>query len=115
MRVSFLSVLVVTVLCQVAYGQIETQDLAVEVAPTNIDFPSAPGGAVSFQPCSDICEAPFVRVTLSAGTRYTLNGKTVKFDEFRQQFALRKGEANGYALVTYNVESKVVLGIAFSH
>ncbi len=114
MRVLVSLVLALAVFCQASFGQIETQDLAVEVAPTNINFPSDPIGVATFQPCSEICDAPFIRVSLSAGTRYTLNGKVVTFDEFRRQFALRRGEANGYALVTYNVESKVVLGIAFS-
>lgn len=115
MRVLASLVLAVALFCQVAFGQIETQDLAVEVAPTNINFPSAPNGVVTFQPCDETCDAPRIRVTLTAGTRYTLNGKAVTFDDFRKQFTLRKGEADGYGLVTYNVESKVVLGMVFSH
>lgn len=115
MRISISLILATVVFCQVAFGQIETQDLAVEVAPVNIDFPSAETGVATFQPCADKCDAPFVRVALSAGTSYTLNGKAVRFDEFRKQFTLRKGDADGYALVIYNVASKVVLEIAFSH
>lgn len=115
MRILVSLILATTVFCQVAFGQIETQDLAVEVAPTNVDFPSAATGVVTFQPCADACDAPFDRVSLSAGTVYTLNGQAVRFDDFRKQFTLLKGDADAYALVVYNVESKVVLEIAFSH
>lgn len=107
--------LAIVVFCQSAFGQIETQDLAVEVAPINIEFPPSPTGVVAFRSCDEACDAPFARVSLAAGTAYKLNGEAVSFADFRQAFTLGKGDANGYALVTYNVESKLVLAIAFSH
>jgi len=114
MRISKTLILMSLVLCQIAVAQIETIVRAVETAPVNIRLPSSDGGTLVFKPCAYACDADYIRITLSAITSYKLNGKRVRFDEFRQSFMLRHKNDESYALVTYDVESKYATAIEFS-
>ena len=111
MRISKLWVLLTLVLCQIAAAQIETLVRAVETAPTNIRFPSADGGTLVFKPCSEKCDADYVRVKLTAATSYRFNGEQVNFADFLNNFMLRRNSDESYALVTYDVQSKTVTAI----
>lgn len=84
---------------------------AVELAPSNINLPATLGGTMSFQPCDDACSEPYVRVKLSPETVFTVNGKRMRFQDFRQEFALARQSANGYALVLYNVRTNTATEI----
>ncbi len=114
MRISKLWVLLTLVLCQVAAAQIETLVRAVETAPINIRLPSSEGGTLVFKPCSDECDADYVRVTLTAATSYRFNGEQVKFADFRNNFMLRRSNDESYALVSYDVQSKTVTALELS-
>ncbi len=62
-----------------AAGQVVSQ--AYEVAIGNFRAPISQNGVAVFKECDD-CERRLVRVT--PATRYTINGKSVQFDDFRK-------------------------------
>ena len=74
---------------------------AIETSPANIILPANTSGMMTFRPCAEECEKDYKRVQLSATTTFSVNGKAVKFDEFRRKFAIIKRAATSYALVTY--------------
>jgi len=80
--------------------QIVTVINAIETSPANIILPANTSGMMTFRPCAGTCEKDYKRVQLSAGTTFSVNGKAVKFDEFRRNFAIIKRAESSYALVT---------------
>ena len=84
---------------------------AIETSPANIILPANTSGMMTFRPCAGECDKDYKRVQLSAGTTFSVNGKAVKFDEFRRNFAIIKRAAESYALVTYEVETNRLISI----
>ncbi len=94
-----------------AQTQIVTVIDAIETSPANIILPADTSGMMTFRPCASKCEKDYKRVQLSAGTTFSVNGKAVKFDEFRRSFAIIKRAAMSYALVTYDVKTNRLISI----
>ena len=94
-----------------AQTQIVTVIDAIETSPANIILPANTSGMMTFRPCAVECEKDYKRVQLSAGTTFSVNGKAVKFDEFRRKFAIIKRAATSYALVTYEVKTNRLISI----
>ncbi len=112
----FRSILMAAVLLvsQGALGQLETLVNAVETAPSNISFPASENGTVSFKPCSEECNSEYTRVALNNATQYFIDGRAVKFADFRIKFAQIKHSNGSYALVSYDTKSKIVTSINIS-
>lgn len=96
---------------QPALAQLKTVMNAVETAPSNIILPGNTNGMVTFRPCDDQCDEEYKRVSLNANTRFTVDGKAVKYDEFRREFATIKRAESSYALVSYNTDTNTVISI----
>lgn len=96
---------------QPASAQIATAVAAVEASPANIILPGDTDGMITFRPCDGDCDEDYVRVRLSAGTKFTVNGKAVKFADFRREFATIKRNPESYALVTYETKTNTVTSI----
>ncbi len=94
-----------------AAAQLVTLIDAIETSPANIILPANTSGMMTFRPCAEECEKDYIRVQLSAGTTFSVNGKAVKYDEFRRNFAIIKRAAMSYALVTYEVETNRLISI----
>jgi len=62
-------------------------------------------GSVSFKKCDD-CERVTVRVT--AGTRYTINGKTVKLQDFRKAISRANNRGGVPMTVLHHLESDTI-------
>ena len=84
---------------------------AIETSPANIILPANTSGMMTFRPCAGECDKDYKRVQLTAGTTFSVNGKAVKFDEFRRSFAIIKRAAMSYALVTYEVKTNKLISI----
>ena len=84
---------------------------AIETSPANIILPANTSGMMTFRPCAGECDKDYKRVQLTAGTTFSVNGKAVKFDEFRRNFAIIKRAAESYALVTYEVDTNRLISI----
>ena len=94
--------------------QIVTLIDAIETSPTNIILPANTSGMMTFRPCAEECDKDYKRVRLSPETTFTVNGKTVKYDEFRRNFAIIKRAESSYALVSYEVDTNTVISIQFA-
>lgn len=94
-----------------AVAQIKTLIDAIETAPANIILPGNTSGMMTFRPCSDQCDKDYKRVSLTAETRFSVDGKAVKFDDFRRDFAIIKRAESSYALVSYDTETNTVISI----
>lgn len=111
MTVRTLTIAAILMASQLAFAQIKTLINAVETAPANIILPGDTSGMVTFRPCSGQCDKDYKRVSLSAQTRFTVDGKAVKYDDFRRDFAIIKRADSSYALVSYDTETNTVISI----
>ena len=111
MTVRALLIAALLVVAQPAVSQIVTAVAAVEASPANIILPGGTDGMVTFRPCQGDCDEDYVRVRLSAGTTFTVNGKAVKYTDFRREFATIKRSPESYALVTYETKTNTVTSI----
>lgn len=100
-------------LCQPAVADFEIVTLvnAVETSPSNIILPSSLNGMVSFRPCAGECDVEYSRARLTEGTTFAVDGKAVKFEDFRKAFAVIRGTDDSYALVSYDTKTKTVTSI----
>jgi hypothetical protein len=84
---------------------------AIETVTSNISVPTTPNGRLMFRPCDGVCEKNFIAVRLTPETTYHVYDGAVDFVEFRRQFFdLRRG-GEGYALVSFDKESKTATSI----
>lgn len=98
-------------LAQPVIAQNRTVVAAIEMSPSNIILPGSAVGTMTFKPCADECKAEYKRARLTEDTKYTVNGKAVKFDDFRREFATIKLDSRSYALVRYATTTKTVRNI----
>lgn len=111
MTVRKLLIALILIASQPALAQLKTLMNAVETSPSNIILPGNTNGMVTFRPCDDQCDEEYERVSLNANTRFIVDGRAVKFDEFRREFATIKRAATSYALVSYDTETNTVISI----
>ena len=81
---------------------------AYEVALSDFRAPANQNGTAAFKPCSS-CQHKVVRVT--GATRYQLNGKSVRLDEFRKVINQANG---GDVIVLHHLESNTIKSISVS-
>ncbi len=84
---------------------------AIEMSPANIILPGSANGTMTFKPCDGVCEDEYKRARLTENTKYTVNGKRVKFSEFRREFANIKMDSKSYALVLHATETNTIKSI----
>lgn len=111
MNIRKLIIAIVLVVSMPAAAQMVTLINAIETSPANIILPANTSGMMTFRPCAEECEKDYIRVQLSAGTTFSVNGKAVKFEEFRRNFAIIKRAAESYALVSYDTDTNTVISI----
>ena len=111
MTVRVILIAALLLVAQPALSQIVTAVAAMEASPANMILPGGTDGMMTFRPCDGDCDADYIRVRLNANTRFTVNGKTVEFAEFRREFASIKRNPESYALVTYETKTNTVTSI----
>ena len=89
----------------------KTEIDAVEVAPTNIILPATSSGMMSFKPCDSDCSEPYIRIQLGPNTRFSMDGESLKFDDFRREFSAIRRSPNSYALINYEIETNTATNI----
>lgn len=96
-----------------AHGQFvfKTEVAAIELSPRNIILPTTAGGMMSFRPCDGDCDAPYERVSLGPGTAFSLNGQRMKFDDFRKAMNTTRFTEVSYALINFDVDTKIATNI----
>lgn len=94
-----------------AVAQLTTLVDAVEVSPSQIHLPTSQNGKLSFQPCSESCDAEYISVRLTPATTFRMQGKVVKFTIFRRDFYKLRHRDDGYALITYEVDKSTATSV----
>jgi len=84
---------------------------AVELSPDNIILPATINGSMTFKPCVGECDAEHKRARLTAGTKFLVDGKAVKLDDFRRGLAALRRSDESYGLVSYDTETNTVTRI----
>ena len=83
LKLFFAALMLALVLPAAAQGAVVQE--AYEVALSDLRLPRAQGGTIAFKEC-DTCD--YVRLRVSAGTTYRINGQAVPLKRFRD--AMRK-------------------------
>jgi len=115
MTVRALFIATLLMFSHLAFAQIVTVINAVETAPANIILPGDTEGMMTFRPCDGDCDEDYIRVRLSANTKFSVNGKNKKFADFRRDLATIKRDARSYALVSYETETNTVTSIQIAN
>ena len=98
-------------LCQPAFALLH----AVETQPDSIILPATTSGMVSFKAwCSGDCDDKYKRARLTSDTKFELDGRKIKFDEFRREYAAMRTGKDSYALVSYETDTNTVIAIEIS-
>lgn len=109
MHIQKLLVLVLLGLSLSAVAGFTTITEAYEVAVRDLRLPRYEGGTLTFKQCAD-CEAQTVRVT--HGTRFVINGHSVKLKEFRKSLSQVSNRADESVIVLHHLESDTVTSVS---
>ena len=94
-----------------AQGELTTLVEAVELTPANMILPVSTNGAMTYRGCSDECDKSYERARLTAATTFSVNGRNVKFDEFRLAYQQVNSSHDAYALVSVDLKLGTVTDI----
>jgi len=81
---------------------------AYEVALSEFRAPATENGGVSFKLCPS-CEPQLVRVT--ADTRYAVNGKAVRLEDFRKAVSQARDRDEKTVIVLHHLESDTIVSL----
>ncbi len=92
------------------------QQHAVETLPDSIILPTTVNGTVTFKEwcTSNKCNDNHMRARLTPNTTFKLDGKALKFQEFRRGYAAMRAGDDSYALVVYETDTNTVTTIEIS-
>jgi hypothetical protein len=113
MKIKTLLIVIALACCPPVLAEFEIVTLvnAVETAPANIILPASVNGMVSFRPCADKCDEKYERARLTSHTNFTVEGKSVKYEELRKVHAEIRSSADSYALISVDVARITVTSI----
>jgi len=107
------TLLTTTLLClglaMTAQAQIISQ--AYELALSDFSAPATENGGVSFKQCKT-CDRQVVRVT--SATRYTINGKAVRLEDFQKAVLQSRNGPERDVTVLHHLESDTIESIDVS-
>ena len=107
------TLIAVTLLClgQLAFGLGAVISQGYEISLSKFRAPATVNGNVAFQEC-DECDRMNVRVT--DGTRYAVNGKAVRLEDFKKAIARVSDRDEVTLTVLHHLESDTIEMIAVS-
>ena len=85
--------------------------VAYEIALSDFQAPVTQNGGATFKTCAT-CERIIVRVT--PATRYSINGKSVRLDDFRKAVRQASDRDNKGVIVLHHLESDTIKSINVS-
>lgn len=94
-----------------AAAQLVTLVDAVELSPRNIILPGSVNGMVTFRTCDDGCDEEYSRARLTPETRFYVGEQAVRFDDFRQDFAVIRTSKSSYALINVDIKTRTITSI----
>ncbi len=105
MKIKTLTMVMLLCCSQLAASQGQVVSQAYEVALSNFSAPATQNGGVSFRKCGD-CERMNIRVT--DGTRYTINRKAVRFQDFRKAVSQVSHRDSVVLTILHHLESDTI-------
>ena len=91
--------------------EIKTVVEAIEASPSNIILPASTSGMMTYRACYDECDREYERARLTEKTVFSVNGKVVKFEDFRAKYAEARRTDKALALVSVHLESRTITKI----
>jgi hypothetical protein len=82
---------------------------AREVEASRLTVPTSQNSQISFNDCDD-CEMTTVRLT--PDTQYRVDGRSVRFDAFRQAVIIAKQADSAGVILVHHLESDTVLSVS---
>jgi hypothetical protein len=108
MRIHTILIAALVLIAQPALAQFKPVEVAVETSAKRLSIPVSVNGVLGFEePCPGECDEN-KRMRLTPATTFFVDGKAVKFDEFRKRYAAMRLDDTSYALVSYDVETETV-------
>ena len=105
MKIKTLLITIALACCPPAFAEFEAVTLvnAVEAASGNIILPASVNGMVTYRPCAEKCDKPYERARLTSNTNFVVEGKAVKFEDFKRAHAKIKNVADSGAFISVDV------------
>ena len=116
MKIRALIITIALACCPPVLAEFEMVTLvkAMETSPGNIILPASVSGMVTYRPCAEKCDEEYKRARLTADTVFTVEGKTVKFDELKKVHSEIRKTAESYAFISVDVARITVTSIDIS-
>ena len=116
MKIKTLLIVIALACCPPVLAEFEMVTLvkAMETSPTNIILPASANGMVTYKPCAEKCDEKHERARLTADTNFTVEGKTVKYEELRKIHSEIRNTAESYAFISVDVARLTVTSIDIS-
>lgn len=92
-----------------AQGEVVSQ--AYEITLSDFLAPTTLNSGISFKECNE-CDQ--VRLRVSNATGYSINGKSVRFEDFRKAVTQARDRDEKYVTVLHHLESDAVVSIDVS-
>lgn len=92
-----------------ALADFETVSIAYEIKAQNLSIPTTQNSRIRFSEC-DECEPKSARLT--PNTSYTLNGRRVRFEKFRQALRSFGDSEKGPVILLHHLESDTVVSVS---
>ncbi len=86
-----------------------TKALAIELALSDLTVPTSQNSRLMFRECDD-CDSRSIRLT--PNTQYKINGRSVRFDKFRETIRGVRKPDETLAIVLHHLESDTVKSIS---
>ncbi len=109
MKIKLIITTILVVLAFPALADFETVSRAYEVNASSLTVPPSQNSRISFNQCED-CETTTVRLT--SKTRYSVNGRTVRFDRFREAVQSARQSDQAGVFLLHHLQSDAVLSVS---
>ena len=116
MKIKTMLIVIALACCPPVLAEFEMVTLvkALETAPGNIILPASVNGTVTYKPCAEKCDEKYERARLTADTNFTVEGRTVKYEELRKVHSEIGNTAESYAFISIDVARLTVKSIDIS-
>jgi len=98
-----------TLLALPALADFKTVSIAYEIKAQSLSVPTSQNSRIRFSECDD-CESKSARLTPS--TSYTVNGRNVRFDKFRQTLRSLNDADTRPVILLHHLESDTVVSVS---
>ncbi len=107
------TLLVVTLICLGLSAAAEDRIIsrAYEIALSDFNAPVTQNGGVTFKECAD-CEQ--IRTRVTPATRYAINDKTVRLEDFRKAVGQVRDRDDHLVIVLHHLESDTIKSLNVS-